>query len=161
MNKENKKDMKPTFDEVIRMDQELQYLASYEVTRGKIYVPKSIEEIIELNAKIAAKFNYFKGLIRSGECSFEFIKNSVLAKNGPYPQSNQAVDYSEPEIVSASTESKDDAEMNNQAKDFIGKLIGSLFPNATIEKITCETDEPKKENKIVKQPKKKSKKRKN
>ena len=75
-----------SFDEVIKMDQALHQLAAYEVTHGMIIVPKTQEEFLELSDKIAKKFNYFKTLIRNKECNFQFIKDNVLQKNGPFPK---------------------------------------------------------------------------
>lgn len=77
-----------SFDEVLKIDQALQQLAAYEVTRGMIVIPKSQEEFIELQEKIANKFNYFKGLIKNKECTFQFIKQKVLEENGPFPKAD-------------------------------------------------------------------------
>lgn len=74
-----------SFEEVMGMDQALHHLAVYEVTKGMIVMPKSQEEFIELQAKIAHQFNYFKTLIQNRECTFQYIKRSVLQKNGPFP----------------------------------------------------------------------------
>jgi hypothetical protein len=74
------------FEEAIRNDKTLQYLASYDVTCGNMFVPKTPEEIDELNLKIANKFNYFKKLIRSGECTLDFISQTVLLRHGAFVQ---------------------------------------------------------------------------
>jgi hypothetical protein len=74
------------FEESIRNDKTLQYLASYDVTCGNMFVSKTQEEIDELNLKIANKFNYFKKLIRSGECTLDFISQTVLLRHGAFVQ---------------------------------------------------------------------------
>ena len=77
---------KPTFNEVSQLDNDLYQLALYTVTKGKMVLPKSMPEMIDLQDKIVGKFNYYKTQIQSGECTFNFIKWSVLGKYGPYPQ---------------------------------------------------------------------------
>lgn len=167
--------MNPTFDEVMRLDQSLQFLAAYEVSGGRMIIPKSIEEMAEMNTKISEKFNYFKKLIRNGECTFEFIKTTVLAKNGPYLQVKPNTDFTDTSFFSK----KDDfnkmveAEKNKiskpldpVAKSLVEKLVHSLFPESHIDKIepldmpdVTKIELPKLENKEGK--KKSSKKRKN
>lgn len=80
------------FDETTRLDHELYRLASYEVTHGMIIVPHSLGEVVDLQEKIAKRFNYFKRLIRTGECTFEFIKRNVLQDNGPFVQEELSLD---------------------------------------------------------------------
>jgi len=75
-----------TFDEIKKLDQALHQLAIYEITHGRIIIPQDIEEAIVLQEKAASKFNEFKRLIQEGDCTFEFIKNMVLAQNGPIPK---------------------------------------------------------------------------
>jgi len=85
--KENKTNMKNhSFEEVIRLDQSLQRLALYEVTGGLMLFPKSPEEQLALELKVAKTFNYFKTMIKNGECTYDFIKWHVLDKNGPFIQ---------------------------------------------------------------------------
>jgi SAM-dependent methyltransferase len=95
----------------------------------------SSEEMMELNAKIAEKFNYFKALIHSGECTFDFIKNSVLAKNGPYPHTKFNIDS----INTQSFEKEEELDPTeipyDPTKSLIEKLVSSLFPGSTIEKV--------------------------
>jgi hypothetical protein len=85
---------KPTFEEVIYLDNNLYQLAIYEVTKGQIVIPKSMPQLIKLQDKIADKFNYYKRQIQSGECTYEFIKWHILGTYGAYPQSN-TLDYDE------------------------------------------------------------------
>lgn len=135
MNKEKNKTM--TFDEVMKRDQELQYLAAYELNGGKMIAPKTIEELMELNIKIVEKFNYFKGLIHRGECTFEFIKNDVLSRNGPYPQSKIKLDTLMPSSFDK-VDVKDVAPINKEndiVQSLIDRLVGSLFPGATTDKV--------------------------
>ena len=87
------------FDEALKNDKLLQYLANYEVTGGNIIFPKTQEEIDELSTKIANKFNYFKKLIRDGECTLDFISENVFLKNGAFVQSKKNIDDIYKEIV--------------------------------------------------------------
>ena len=75
-----------TFDEIKKLDQALHQLAIYEITHGRIIIPQDIEDALALQEKSAEKFNEFKRLIQEGDCTFEFIKNMVLAQNGPIPK---------------------------------------------------------------------------
>ena len=70
------------FDEIVRRDQELYSLATYEVAHGRIMVFSDPEKMMDIKTKVADKYNYFKTLIQKGECSFDFIKKTVLMKNG-------------------------------------------------------------------------------
>jgi len=135
MNDKNKFNMRHTFDEVMKLDQSLQYLASYELSHGKMIVPKSMEEMMELNAKIAEKFNYFKTLIQSGECTFDFIKNSVLAKNGPYPHAKFDIDSINTHSFDKEEELDPTEIPYDPTKSLVEKLVSSLFPGSTIEKV--------------------------
>ena len=135
MNDKNKFNMRHTFDEVMKLDQSLQYLASYELSHGKMIVPKSMEEMMELNAKIAEKFNYFKALIHSGECTFDFIKNSVLAKNGPYPHTKFNIDSINTHSFNKEEELDPTEIPYDPTKSLVEKLVSSLFPGSTIEKV--------------------------
>ena len=81
-----------TFDEVSRLDNELYQLALYEVTKGEIILPKEMKQLMELQGKVAEKFNYYKQLIRTGECNVHFITQQVLAKYGPFSQESQLGD---------------------------------------------------------------------
>jgi len=88
----------PSIDDVFKIDQLLHQLAFYEVTGGKIILPDSMEYAYEIQKKVAKKFNYFKTLIRSGECSIDFIKNRVLQENGPFPK-EKPITVSDPEFM--------------------------------------------------------------
>lgn len=124
MEEKNKRIMKPSFDEVIKTDQSLHYLAAYEVTNGKIVIPKSVEEMMELSVKIAEKFNYFKTLIHNGECTFDFIKTTVLAKNGPFLQ-DKNLDISDPKYFESPPEIERPDESQDVIQSFIQKLMDS------------------------------------
>ena len=69
-------------EDVQKWDSRLFQLASYEVTSGLMVVPSSQEEILELQKKIASKFNYFKRLIQLGEITIDELSKSVFARNG-------------------------------------------------------------------------------
>lgn len=81
--------MDELLNEAVKLDKTLQYLATYAVTGGNIVYPVSQEEVDKLNIQIANKFNYFKKLIRNGECTLEFISSSILQKYGAFKQDNK------------------------------------------------------------------------
>lgn len=134
------------FDEAIRIDKMIQYLANYEVTGGNIIYPTTQEEVDELNIKISNKFNYFKKLIRSGECTLEFLSVNVLYKNGPFVQSkkkniddiyedivgknlNESDKSLVDKLVAASKKSKKRKKMNKSDIDLIKKIISDVDDN--------------------------------
>ena len=78
-----------SIDEVIEWDHLLYQLASYEVNKGMLSIPTSPQEVIQTAKRIAYTFNYFKRLIQNGECTFEYIYNTVLLRNGPFSQHPQ------------------------------------------------------------------------
>lgn len=121
MNKNN------IFDEAIRIDKTIQYLANYEVTGGNIVYPTTPEEADELNIKIANKFNYFKKLIRSGECTLEFLSANVLYKNGPFVQSKKKnIDDIYEDIVGNN--------LNESDKNLVDKLVSVSKKNKKMDK---------------------------
>ena len=137
MDKEKKYNMNPTFDDVTRIDKSLQFLAAYEVTGGMMVVPKSPEELTSLTVRMADKFNYFKTQIQKGECTFDFIKNTVLTKNGPFPQTQTNIDS----IMPSDIDELAVQEVANPIRDnqsLIEHLVKSLFPNGQTE-ITKQT----------------------
>jgi len=75
-----------TFDDVGKLDNDIYQLALYEVTKGKLALPKGMEQLAIIQEKIAQRFNYYKMVIRSGECTIEFIRHTVFAKYGPFPE---------------------------------------------------------------------------
>lgn len=115
-----------SFEDVMRIDQALHQLATYEVTKGMIVVPKSQEEFMSLHDKIAQKFNYFKQLVQSRECTLQYIKQNVLQKNGPFPQSGPFnADNLDPNQI-------DELDENNYKEkninDFTAHLLKSFAP---------------------------------
>jgi hypothetical protein len=113
------------------MDQALQQLAAYDVTGGMIATPDSMEEAIELQLRIASRFNYFKKLIQNGSCTFEFIKNTVLDKNGPFAQPH--FDMDDPEcfdkLLERESEFLDEPRDKNydEVSDTLNQLEGALM----------------------------------
>ena len=174
MKKENKGFMNYSFDEVMRLDQSLQYLASYEVTKGRIAIPKSQDEMIELNEKIANKFNYFKSLIQRGECTFDFIRNSVLGKNGAFPRDVKPIDFSDPKCFEQVVTDQEpqgenfDKKSNINESAFVEQFISYLFPDFKAKKSGSHDKEiqiemsvsPDYAKKPIKPPKKNNRKRK-
>jgi len=132
-----------SFEEVMQLDQSLQFLAMYEVTGGRLVIPKSMDEAMKWQCKIAEKFNEFKRLIQTGECSFEYIKWTVLGKNGAFPQNKISCDPSSPEFLEQALEwDREEKERmsekkigEEQVKSLVSKLVGSLFPDADSIKV--------------------------
>lgn len=73
-----------TFEDVIQIDDALRKLSIYEVSKGMLLLPTSMEEAFEFQQKVINKFNYFKRLIQNGSVSFEQIKCYILDQNGPF-----------------------------------------------------------------------------
>jgi len=145
MQQENKKTMKPTFEEVIRMDENLRYLATYEVTGGKMIVPLHPEDMFDITKDIAEKFNYFKKLIQDGECTYEFIKTTVLSKNGPYIQNKKPLDFSDPKCFLEDDALEIIGTPKENLQNLIEKMVSSVFPGATLEKIEYTNELPENE----------------
>lgn len=120
----------PSINDVFYIDQLLHQLASYEVTRGLIVVPKSVEEAMELQQKTADKFNYFKTLIRKGECTIDFIKYQVLKKNGPYPQEKE-LSIDDPNLIDKIADWKQPSQSDVAPNDaeFIKSVIKLFGPD--------------------------------
>ena len=81
-----------SFNDIFNTDMSLYKLAHYEVTEGMILVPKTQDELFKIEEQIANKFNYFKKMIQSGECTYDFIKCQVLEKNGPFPKNKESIE---------------------------------------------------------------------
>ena len=112
------------FDETMRLDHDIYQLASYEVAHGMIIIPRSPSELVSLLEKIAKRFNYFKRLIRTGECTFEFIKRNVLRDNGPFVQEQLSLD--DPDFfnkLSVLDKDIDECESNQVSKNFIRNIL--------------------------------------
>lgn len=75
-----------SFNEVNSLDTDLYQLAFYDVTQGRLFIPKSMEDIANLHERVAKRFNYFKTTIQRGSCTFDFIQQRVLSSNGPFFQ---------------------------------------------------------------------------
>ena len=130
----NKRTMRtPSLDDVFKMDQLLHQLASYEISEGRIIVPKSLEEAMELQKKTADKFNYFKTLIQSGECTMDFIKYCVLKKNGPFHK-EENIDINSPDFVDKITSWKQPKELEEPVReDFVRGLLRLFNPEISEE----------------------------
>jgi len=131
-------------DETMRLDQDLYQLASYDVTHGMIIVPHSLVEVVSLQEKVANRFNYFKRLIRTGECTFEFIKQNVLRDNGPFVQKELSLD--DPDFfnkLSTPNEEIDECEYNKAPKNFVMgilKLMTDEIKNANKDRTDNKGD---------------------
>jgi len=111
-----------TFDEAFELDNIIKKLALYEVSGGKMFISDNYEELMDLQVECAHKFNYFKGLIQSGECTIEYLKDTVLSKNGPYPQHTELIET--PEHLMEYIDEEDKRKVEEQ--DFIESLYSNV-----------------------------------
>ena len=73
----------------MRMDQELLQVSMYEVSKGRVSIPKSPDELIEFHVKTAHMFNYFKTLIRRGETTLDELRIQVSNRWGSVYQESE------------------------------------------------------------------------
>ena len=143
-----------TFEEVANLDDALYNLAMYDVTKGRLFLPKSMDEAIDLQQNTAEKFNYFKGLIQAGECTFEFIKWDVLQRNGPFPRED-SVNIDDKDFVKQITEGayeEDDISSNFSAiQEALVEMLHSFSDAKNEQK---DSDEKKDETKSLPKPQK-------
>lgn len=137
-----------TFDEVCRLDDALYHLAVYEVTGGKLVIPKSMEDIMKFQMQTAEKFNEFKRLIQSGESTLEHIKWTVLDKNGPFIQHDKdSQNFNDIDIHNALSEWETEAEENqgpqpNEINAFIQKMMTTAFNDDKPLPLNDQDDKP-------------------
>lgn len=117
-----------SFEEVGRMDQALQNLALYDVAHGLIFVPHSIDEAMAFQTKVAEKFNYFKRLIQNRECTFDFIRNEVLSKNGPFPKGPAIAPDKMIDQIEKWAQEESEVE-NNTPQGYITEFLDRLLPD--------------------------------
>jgi hypothetical protein len=140
-----------SFDEVNRLDNELFSIANYEITEGKLIIPKTQEEIYEIHNKIADKFNYYKQMIQSGECSLEFIKWHILDKYGPFPQPKEEINLDDPQCIDEITEwdkietyiRELKTKENNEMNTIVNNIISSVLSPKIIKTEQNADEEPK------------------
>lgn len=130
MEKRNKHFMEYSFEDIMRLDQSLHQLAIYEVCEGMLVIPKSMEEVETLQDKTIKTFNFFKKMIQNGECSFDFIRRSVLNKYGPIPRT-KLPDVESPEFLE-SDDKWDKKEQEKESSDRINKFMESLIKSIVI-----------------------------
>lgn len=127
-----------SFEETARLDDSLHQLAFYEVTEGKIYLPKNVEDMVSLHQKVAKKFNYYKDLIHRGDCSFDMLRNDILGQYGPFPQSPK-LDPSDPKFF----EKREEQEVEKKSfegeaqemESMINNLLKNFLPGIDITKV--------------------------
>ena len=117
-----------TFNEVFELDEILYKLAMYEVTKGKIHLLQEMDKLLEVQTECVNKFNYFKDLVRSGECTIQSLKDSVLYKNGPYCQTDNDIPIDNPEklIEKMEQEETDDKQDITLFCNTIGNLLKEM-----------------------------------
>jgi len=116
-----------SFDEIIELDQAIYQLASYEVSHGLIDIIKTQQESMAIQIKVARKFNYFKDLIRNHGMSLEFIKNTVLNKNGPFPQKEFKVDNMDEWLKDQNSIENSDAENYTEAINNLDNILRQVL----------------------------------
>ncbi len=115
-----------TFEELQKMDEEILALSAYEAAGGMLISPSSPEEIIRFNTKLAAKFNYFKSMLRAGEVTLLELKDLVYTKNGAVPQSDEEdID----KLISGIEQENAEMEMGEKLGNSLMKSISSMFKN--------------------------------
>lgn len=77
------------FQDAMKYDKMIYDLAFYDVTDGMILIPNGMEDVLEIQKKVANKFNYFKRLIQSGEMTYMDLNRSVTARCGPFNNANK------------------------------------------------------------------------
>lgn len=110
-----------SFEEALRCDQTLHHLATYEVSGGMIFMPKTIQEFTDFQKKVAEKFNYFKRLVQSGEISLVELSESVADRNGPFY--NKKRNMTDDELNDELMKTPDDVIPTEQFFDLIGKMF--------------------------------------
>lgn len=122
---------KYTFEDVSYLDDQLYQLALYEATKGKLIIPRSPEQMLRLQEKVATKFNYYKDIIRSGEADMDFIAYQVLKKYGPYAQDTEEMDEPDYDVITRYISERDAAEaeikvINQRTNDILDSLMNKF-----------------------------------
>lgn len=119
-----------SFDEIMRMDAVLLQMAIYETSQGKIFIPKSPEELMEFQIKSSGIFNYFKNLIRTGEITFDELQSQVAEKWGPLQQETSGeVDIDK--MLSDMDKENAEQESEKKALNHIANMLRSIFSDSS------------------------------
>lgn len=155
-----------SIEETFELDQTLKKLAIYEVAEGRMVIPATEAECVSFELECAKKFNYFKDLIQRGECTIEYLKDTVLFKNGAFNQADEYIDSPE-ELMEVLEIKQEREEQEKQLMDTLYGQLDSLLTQETIvigeapEDVTTIESEPEPEvEKKDEQPRKKNSKRK-
>ena len=121
----------PTFEEVIKRDNALMSLATYDASDGLMVGPMdSREQAMEFQEKIRERFNLWKRLIQMGEMEYETIEQDVLNRNGPFYQASRG-----PKTIDEMCfEAIEEAEQREQSDEAVKKLT-EQWSNALYEKL--------------------------
>lgn len=111
-----------TFEEVFDLDNTIKKLAMYEVSGGKMIISTDPLELINFEIKYANKFNYFKDLIQRGECSIEYLRDTVLHKNGAYPNNSEIITTPEDFLIDIEKNEQKRLEEKQIIDDFCNKF---------------------------------------
>lgn len=115
-----------TFEEIMKMDFALLQIAMYETSKGKIFLPKSPEELLEFQVQSGKTFNYFKDLIRKGEISFEELKVKVSNRWGALQQ--EEIDPEDVDGLLKDIEEENEMRENEEkVSSHIGNMLKAIF----------------------------------
>lgn len=150
------------YQSVLSLDKILQELATYEVCNGYMFIPKCQEDIIKFQTDISLKFNEFKRLIKTGECTLEFIEEGVLRKNGAFYKNKTELENKQENNID-NIDKVEKKEKTNFVDDMIGKMLASTFgiPVDDCKRIVEESKRRYPENDINYKKTKKTKGKKN
>ena len=123
----------PTFEDAIRGDQMIYQLATYDVTNGMILAPSSMEEVTEIQRKIAKRFNHFKKLIQTKEMTYEELSGMVSLKNGPFHDEDRKL-TEEQAIDKLIAESQAPIINEDQCLNMLSKIFGDIMNTAGADK---------------------------
>lgn len=115
-----------SFDEIMRMDAALLQLAIYETSQGRIFIPKSPEDLMQFQIKSSRTFNYFKNLIRVGETTFEELQCQVSERWGPIHQGTSSEGDIDKMLAELDMENEE-KEQEKRALNHIGNMLRAIF----------------------------------
>ena len=119
-----------SFDEAKLLDNLLFDIAIYDVTGGLIPLVENKKAYRDIYLRASFRFNHFKRLIQLGECTFESIRDIVLARNGPYAQKRQSDEEAVEELLNPSPKARITPKQAKAAIATMEDMIAMLKRNA-------------------------------
>lgn len=132
-----------TFEEIQQLDEEILAIATYEAAGGMLFIPKSPDDLISFNVKIARNFNHFKALLRAGEVNIFELKDLVFTKNGAVPQGDEEdidklIEGIERENIERDSEEKFVDKISAQLKDLFALPANEKEPKFKFIKLDSD-----------------------